>query len=68
MTIGSTEHYDIIEGFERQFNGMRLDKEEKELWYKGNVYQSGETNALYKAYIAGYSHARCEYINERGES
>ena len=63
MTIGSKEHGDIISSFERNFPGERFDKEEKGLWKKGQVYQSGMVNKMYKAYILGYSAGRVEYIN-----
>ena len=56
MTIGSKEHYEIIENFDNNFAHQRLDKEKnKSLWKKGQVYENGETNALYKAYIMGYA-------------
>ena len=62
MTIGSKEHDDIIKSFEKVFYQLRLEKEEKELWRKGLVYQSGETNSLYKAFIHGYSEGRINYM------
>ena len=62
MTIGSKEHYDILDGFERTYHSHRLDREEKDLWKKGQVYQNGETNTLYKAYINGYALGRITYI------
>lgn len=55
MTIGSQEHYDIIAMFDKEFHGHRLDKEAKEMWKRGHVYQSGETDALFAAYIRGYA-------------
>lgn len=58
MTIGSKEHYEILEQFEKNFKGMRLDRENKSLWKMGQVYENGETNNLYKAYILGYSFGR----------
>ena len=64
MTIGSKEHYDLIVDFEKGFKGNRLEKEEKTLWVKGNVYQNGETNNLYKAYLLGYSLGRVNYLNQ----
>ena len=64
MTIGSKEHYEILELFEKQFSEYRLDKEAHGLWIKGIIYQCGETNALYTAFIAGYSAGRCAYLNQ----
>jgi hypothetical protein len=63
MTIGSKEHYDILESFEKSFSDYRLDKENKELWKKGQVYQSGETNKLYQAVMMGYSMGRINYLS-----
>lgn len=55
MTIGSKEHYEILEHFEKNYADQRIDREkDKSLWRKGQVYENGETNALYKAYILGY--------------
>lgn len=58
MTITSKEHYDLIEMFEREFKGYRLDREDKSFWAKGNVYQSGETNALFLAYRRGFAYGQ----------
>lgn len=64
MKIGSKEHYDILEQFEKEFYYLRLDREQnKETWKKGDVYENGETNNIYKAFILGYSVGRCTYMN-----
>jgi len=63
MTIGSGEHDEILENFEKNFKGMRFEKETQELQKKGQVYQCGETNKLYKAFIMGYSFGRVSYLN-----
>lgn len=55
MTLFSNEHYGLMEMFEREFRGERFDREPKELWAQGNVYQSGETNKLFLAYRKGYA-------------
>lgn len=66
MQIGTQEHYDIISSFEKYIAGgfflLRMDKEEKSEWQKGRIYQSGETNNMFKLYSAGYSNARCVYL------
>ena len=63
MLIGSKEHYDILAEFEKNFSYCRLDREKDVcLWRKGQVYESGETNKLYAAYIAGYSLGRLSYM------
>lgn len=62
MNLGSKEHYEILDNFEKNFNYLRLDREnDKELWKKGIIYQSGETNNMYNAFIIGYSFGRVQY-------
>ena len=67
MTIGSQEHYDMMASFEKYMKQCpipgRLDREDKSIWRKGHIYQDGNTNDLFNLYCAGYSHARCEYMN-----
>jgi fructose-1,6-bisphosphatase len=59
MKIGTKEHYEILDVFERAFaNGHRLDREPKFLWIKGCIYQDGYVNDMYKAFIAGYAVAK----------
>jgi hypothetical protein len=56
MTIGSKEHYDIMQQFEKNYNCVPLAKEQdKELWKQGYIYQNGDVNNLFKAYRTGYS-------------
>jgi hypothetical protein len=55
MTLFSQAHYDLIEMFDREFKGLRLDKEAKDMWPKGYVYQNGEVNQLFLAYRKGYA-------------
>jgi hypothetical protein len=55
MTLFSQTHYDLMKMFEREFAGRRLDKEAKEFWAKGNVYQDGAVNDLFLAYRKGYA-------------
>ncbi len=63
MQVGTKEFYDILENFEKNFYHMRLDKEPEEYWRRGQVYQNGETNNAYSAYIQGYSLGRVVYMN-----
>jgi hypothetical protein len=58
MTLFAQEHYDLIAMFEREFTGLRLDKEDKSMWPKGHVYQNGEANNLFLAYRKGYAFGR----------
>lgn len=53
--LKTKEHYDLLESFERDFSSERLDKEPKDLWVKGIIYQNGHVNNLFKAYRMGYS-------------
>lgn len=54
--LGTAEHYQIIENFERIFQKeFRLDKEEKSLWSKGHIYQDDQANTAFKFFISGYS-------------
>lgn len=65
MQIHTQEHQDIMAMFEKQYKGFaRMDKEAKELWSNGRIYQHGELNELFKAYRSGYSHGRCVYLQQ----
>lgn len=55
MTLFYKEHYELIEMFERQFKEFRLDKEDKSMWPRGHVYQSGVTNDAFLAFRHGYA-------------
>ena len=59
--LRSKEYYDMMATFEKNFSCERFDKEDKELWSKGIVYQSGEVNKLFRAFELGYSSAKQEY-------
>lgn len=53
--LKTQEHYDLMDMFEREFKGERMDRENKQLWENGHIYQNGQTNALFLAYRKGYS-------------
>lgn len=57
--LGTQEHYDVIAMFDREFKGRRLDKEAKDMWKSGHVYQDGQTDALFNAYLRGYALGKC---------
>ena len=59
--LGQREHYALMEMFEKEYTGQRTDKENKELWAKGYLYQDGHTNTLFLAYRKGYAFAKCLY-------
>ncbi|MFA5135677.1 MAG: hypothetical protein WC505_07895 [Patescibacteria group bacterium] len=56
------EHYELLKDFEKLFKHERLDKEDKEMWKKGQIYQSGEVNNMFKAFQLGYSFGK---VSER---
>jgi hypothetical protein len=53
--LKTQEHYDLLSMFEKEFKTMRLDKEPKDLWPQGIVYQDGGVNNLFLAYRKGYA-------------
>lgn len=55
MMLKDKEHYDLLAAFEKQFKYKRLDREPKDLWAKGRIYQNGEVNELFLAFRLGYS-------------
>lgn len=63
MQLHSQEHIDLMAMFEREFGG-RKDKEPKNLWTMGRIYQDGQVNDLFLAYRKGYALARCVYLNK----
>jgi hypothetical protein len=58
--LNTQEHYDLIAMFERlpAVKGFRLDKEPKDLWPKGHIYQHGELNELFLMYRHGYAYGK----------
>lgn len=56
MRLLDKEHYELMDMFEKEYKHKRLDREEdQDLWKRGHVYQSGETNELFLAYRKGYA-------------
>jgi hypothetical protein len=57
MQLGSKEHYDLMDQFEREFKqDFRLDREkDREWWRQGHCYENGEASKAFNAYIRGYS-------------
>jgi len=60
--LKTQEHIDLIAMFEREHNG-RFDKERKELWPMGRIYQDGPLNELFLAYRRGYAFGKAVHIN-----
>lgn len=68
MKLGSKEHYDMLDAFERSFKSMqlygRLDRESQDWWSRGVFYQDGQVNVMFRTFTAGYAEARCIYLQE----
>lgn len=58
MELKSREHAELIAQFEkdikRQIYGARFDKEPRESWKRGIIYQDGRTNEMFLIYRLGY--------------
>lgn len=52
--LKTQEHYDLMAQFEREHIG-RFDKEPKEYWPRGIIYQDGRVNELFLTYRRGYA-------------
>jgi len=61
MLLNSKEHYDLMDNFDKIFKYEILDKEDKSLWLKGRIYQSGQVNSLFAAFRFGYAAGKQEY-------
>lgn len=57
------EHYDLLTQFEREHSG-RFDKEAKEFWPRGIIYQDGRVNEQFLAYRRGYAFAVADYRSD----
>lgn len=65
MLLITSEHYDIMVRFEREFRGEgRLDREPKERWAQECVYQDAAINGLFLAYRKGYAFGKAVYFRE----
>jgi hypothetical protein len=55
--ILTKEHADLMAQFERDCKLYigRVDKESKDQWPRGIIYQDGKTNALFLIYRKGYA-------------
>lgn len=67
--LNTKEHYDLIEHFERACKSFprrfRMDKEPKEMWPRGRIYQQAELNEHFLAFRSGYALGR---VIERDET
>jgi hypothetical protein len=53
--LKTQEHYDLMAQFEKDCKPGRTDKEPKESWARGIIYQDGAVNELFKVYRMGYA-------------
>lgn len=61
MKTGGREHVELVAMFERDqtfVEPRRFDKEPREDWDCGRIYQCGLTNSLFLAYRRGYAFAK----------
>ena len=59
---------DLMTMFEKEHRGVgRLDKENKDLWSRGIIYQDGQVNTLFLTYRKGYLLGK-QVWSEDGES
>lgn len=56
--LKSKEHYDLMAQFENDCKPGRLDKEPRESWPRGVIYQDGQVNALFLVYRMGYAYGK----------
>ncbi|VFR32402.1 hypothetical protein BER2_1680 [plant metagenome] len=56
--LTSREHYDLMAAFEREHRG-RMDREPKESWQRGIIYQDGHVNEMFLIYRRGYAYGQC---------
>ncbi len=59
--LHTKEHYEMMAKFEKEFTKKfmgRIDREEKTEWERGNYYQDGMTNSLFKMFQLGYVYGK----------
>lgn len=57
--LKTLEFDNLMAGFERIYKRNRLDREDRQFWRLGVVYQHGETNAAFNFFHQGYEYAKC---------
>ena len=59
--LNTQEHIDLMAQFENdcKLHIGRTDKETKDLWARGIIYQDGKTNELFLLYRKGYALGKC---------
>lgn len=66
--LNTKEHADIMLQFEKEYKYLRLDREDRSIWPRGNIYQDGQANRLYLVYRNGYALAKCVYQQPPSDS
>lgn len=57
--LNTKEHYELIAQFEKHYKGLgRLEKEAKEDWVRGIIYEDGKTNEMFQMYRSGYAYGK----------
>lgn len=56
--LNTKEHYDLLAQFEKAVRHGRFDKEAKQDWGRGIIYQDGRVNEMFKVYRLGYAHGK----------
>lgn len=56
--LKTKEHQDLMAQFEKDCKPGRTDKEAKDLWARGIIYQDGHVNALFLVYRRGYAYGQ----------
>ena len=56
--LGTSEHWNLIAQFERDFKGENLEREDRDMWAKSHIYKNGNVNNLFLAYRMGYSYGK----------
>lgn len=63
IKANTKEHYELMDYFEKRTR-HRIDRENKELWAKGHIYQNGEANQEFLVFREGYALAKSIYQQE----
>ena len=59
--FNSQYHIELMAMFEKVFRGEgRFDRETKDLWPRGRIYQDGRVNQLFLAYRHGAAFRHCD--------
>lgn len=57
--LATKEYYELIEMFEKNAGKpFRKDKEPKDMWNRGIVYQDGMANEFFKMFLEGYAYGK----------